>query len=64
MRPNWKQHWLSVAKLVSEMSTCAGGRRVGAVFVRDKRLLVSGFNGQAAGSPHPETCARRDRRIP
>ncbi|MEG3641593.1 deoxycytidylate deaminase [Magnetococcus sp. PR-3] len=63
-RPSWDIHWMRVAKLAAEMSTCASGRRVGAVFVRDKRLLATGFNGVPSGYPHPPTCARREAGVP
>ncbi|MBF0622350.1 MAG: dCMP deaminase family protein [Magnetococcales bacterium] len=64
MRPNWDRHWMSAAELAAQMSTCASGRKVGAVFVRDKRLLATGFNGVPSGYPHPESCIRRERNIP
>lgn len=48
----------------SEMCTCAAGREVGAVFVRDKRTLVTGFNGVPSGFPHPMVCKRRELGIP
>lgn len=64
MRPSWDRHWINMAKLASEMSTCASGRKVGAVFVRDKRLLATGFNGVPSGTPHPSHCVRRDLGIP
>lgn len=64
MRPSWDEHWMSVANLAAEMSTCASGRRVGAVFVRDKRLLATGFNGVPSGYPHPTLCTRRELGLP
>ncbi|MBF0369851.1 MAG: dCMP deaminase family protein [Magnetococcales bacterium] len=64
MRPDWDQHWMEAAQLAAQMSTCASGRKVGAVFVRDKRLLATGFNGVPSGYPHPTTCARREAGVP
>ncbi|MBF0624517.1 MAG: dCMP deaminase family protein [Magnetococcales bacterium] len=64
MRPGWDQHWMDTAYLAAQMSTCASGRKVGAVFVRDKRLLATGFNGVPSGYPHPTTCLRRERGLP
>ena len=64
MRPSWDRHWMSAAKLAADMCTCASGRKVGAAFVRDKRLLATGFNGVPSGYPHPETCKRRDLGLP
>lgn len=51
---------MNMAHLAAQMSTCASGRKVGAVFVRDKRLLATGFNGVPSGYPHPLTCPRRE----
>lgn len=64
MRLEWDQHWMDMAHLTSQMSTCASGRKVGAVFVRDKRLLATGFNGVPSGYPHPVTCIRREMGVP
>lgn len=64
MRKSWDRHFMEKALHEAEMSTCAAGRKVGAVFVRDKRPLCSGFNGVPAGFPHPATCARREAGVP
>ncbi|MBF0295167.1 MAG: dCMP deaminase family protein [Magnetococcales bacterium] len=63
-RPAWDRHWMDAAHLAAQMSTCASGRKVGAVFVRDKRLLATGFNGVPSGYPHPDVCARRVAGLP
>ena len=55
---------MDVAGLAAQMSTCASGRRVGAVFVRGKRLLATGFNGVPSGYPHPDVCPRREANLP
>ena len=62
-RPSWDAHWMSMAVTVSEMSTCASGRRVGALAYSGNRLLATGFNGVPSGSPHPQACARRQQGI-
>jgi len=64
MRKSWDQHWMEEAFHAAEMSTCAAGRKVGAVFVRDNRMLTTGFNGVPAGYPHPLVCARREAGVP
>ncbi|MEO5331927.1 MAG: dCMP deaminase family protein [Magnetococcus sp. YQC-5] len=64
MRPSWDRHWMDAAKLAAQMSTCASGRKVGAVFVQGKRLLATGFNGVPSGYPHPEVCMRRQAGLP
>ncbi|MBF0447408.1 MAG: dCMP deaminase family protein [Magnetococcales bacterium] len=63
-RPSWDRHWMDAAGLAAQMSTCASGRKVGAVFVRDKRLLATGFNGVPSGYPHPPICPRRAAGLP
>lgn len=63
-RPTWPQHWMAAAHLAAEMSTCAGGRKVGAVVVKGNRQLTSGFNGVPASAPHPTICLRRLESIP
>lgn len=55
---------MEAAEHAAEMSTCAAGRKVGAVFVRDKRVLTTGFNGVPAGFPHPLQCVRKAKEIP
>jgi len=42
---------MDIAALVSERSTCLR-RKVGAVLVRDKRMLCTGYNGAAHGLEH------------
>ncbi len=48
MRPVWDEYFLKIAMLVSERSTCER-HHVGAVIVKDKQILTSGYNGAAAG---------------
>jgi len=43
-RPRWNDHWMKVARVISERSTCLR-RQIGAVLVRDKRIIASGYNG-------------------
>ena len=52
-RKSWDRYFMDIAQLVSERSTCLR-RKVGAVFVRDKRMLCTGYNGAAHGLPHCE----------
>ncbi|MBF0156053.1 MAG: dCMP deaminase family protein [Magnetococcales bacterium] len=55
---------MDAAHLAAQMSTCASGRKVGSVFVRNNRLLATGFNGVPSGYPHPSVCNRRLAGIP
>jgi len=44
---------MSIARLVALRSTCLRkDRQVGAVIVRDKRILATGYNGAPAGMKH------------
>ena len=50
-RPSWDEYFMEAAKLVSKRSTCLR-RKVGAVLVKDKRILASGYNGAPSGLSH------------
>lgn len=50
-RPSWDEYFLQMAKLVSKRATCLR-RRVGAVLVKDKRILATGYNGAPSGLEH------------
>ena len=50
-RPSWHQYFLTITRQVAERSTC-GRAKVGAVIVRDKNILATGYNGAPAGMPH------------
>jgi len=64
-RPSWDDYFMSIARLVSGRSTCLR-RRVGAVIVKDRRILASGYNGAPAGLAHcSETgCLREKLKVP
>jgi dCMP deaminase len=47
-RPDWDEYFLKMAFLVAERSTCKR-HHVGAVIVRDKKILTTGYNGAARG---------------
>ncbi len=51
MRPDWDQYFMNIAATVATRSTCDRAA-VGAVLVREKRILTTGFNGSPAGLPH------------
>ena len=62
-RPSWHEYFMMVAKLVSVRSTC-NSRKIGAVIVRNNRILSTGYNGAVHGAPHcidkgPDFCFRR-----
>ena len=51
MRPSWDEYFLLIAKLVSTRSTC-NSRPTGAVLVKDRQILATGYNGSMPGAPH------------
>ena len=50
-RPSWDGYFLEMAFLVAKRSTCLR-RQVGAVLVKDKRILATGYNGAPKGIEH------------
>ena len=64
-RPSWDEYFLDVAHLVSRRATCLR-RSVGAVLVKDKRILATGYNGAPSGITHCEVtgCLREKLGIP
>ena len=50
-RPSWPEYFMSIAKLVASRSTCIR-RSVGAVLVKGKRILATGYNGAPTGIVH------------
>jgi len=50
-RPGWDAYFMSIADLVATRSTCLR-RQVGAVLVKDKRILSTGYNGAPSGLKH------------
>src|SRR5215467_5844517 len=50
-RPSWDQYFMTITQQVAERSTCTRAK-VGAVIVRDKNILATGYNGAPAGLPH------------
>ncbi|RKX70844.1 cytidine deaminase [candidate division WOR-3 bacterium] len=51
MRPSWHEYFMEIAKLVAQRSTCLR-RKVGAVLVKEKRILATGYNGAPRGIRH------------
>lgn len=64
-RPSIDEYFMEMAKLVSTRSTCIR-RHVGAVIVKDKRVLSTGYNGAPKGSKHCEElgCIRVELNVP
>lgn len=50
-RPPREELYLAIAQLLRTQSTCRRGK-VGAVLVRDRRIIATGYNGSPPGMPH------------
>ena len=50
-RPSWDAYFMQIAHLVKTRATCPR-RQVGAVIVRDRRILCTGYNGAPRGLAH------------
>ncbi|RMD69437.1 MAG: cytidine deaminase [Cyanobacteria bacterium J149] len=53
-RPTWDEYFMLMAKLASTRSTCLAFP-VGAVIVKDRQVLATGYNGSPSGSAHCTT---------
>jgi len=64
-RPSWTQYFMDITELVAKRSTCTR-RAVGAILVKDKRILATGYNGAPSGIRHcSETgCLREQLGVP
>jgi dCMP deaminase len=65
LRPSWHEYFLQLARQAATRSTCLR-RQVGAVLVRDKRLLATGYNGAPRNTAHclDVGCLREQMGIP
>ena len=64
-RLSWDEYFMNIAKLVAERSTCLRNH-VGAIIVKDRHILATGYNGAPRGVPHcDETgCLREELNVP
>lgn len=64
-RPSYDEYFMEMAHVVSKRSTCLR-RKVGAILVKEKHILSTGYNGAPKGMSHcSETgCLRENRNIP
>ncbi len=51
MRPSWDEYFMEIVELIKTRSTCLR-RQVGALIVKDKRILSTGYNGAPTGCVH------------
>jgi dCMP deaminase len=64
-RMPWPEYFMNITYQVAERSTCLR-RKVGAIAVKDKRILATGYNGAPASVPHCEEngCLREALQVP
>lgn len=64
-RPTWDQYFMEITHLVARRSTCLR-RQVGAVLVKDKNILATGYNGAPSGIAHclDVGCLREQMQVP
>ncbi|AGA70834.1 deoxycytidylate deaminase [Desulfitobacterium dichloroeliminans LMG P-21439] len=64
-RPGWDEYFMQMAQVVAGRSTCLR-RQVGAVIVKDKQILSTGYNGSPSGLSHcaEKGCLRQQLGIP
>lgn len=65
MRPSWDEYFMEIAEIVKKRSTCIR-RQVGAIIVKDKQILTTGYNGSPKNLEHCESigCQREALKIP
>jgi dCMP deaminase len=64
-RPTWDQYFIDITHLVSTRSTCLR-RQVGALLVKNRNILATGYNGTPSGIRHCEEtgCLRERLQVP
>jgi dCMP deaminase len=62
-RPSWDDYFIDIAVLVSSRSTCLR-KQHGAVIVKDRQILSTGYNGTPSKITHCDTCFREEHNIP
>ena len=64
-RPSWPEYFMGITRMVAKRSTCLR-REVGAIIVKNKRILSTGYNGAPAGLRHCDEvgCLRESSSIP
>ena len=65
-RPSWDEYFMEMAELTARRSTCLR-RHVGAVIVKDKHIIATGYNGAPRKVPHCQEkggCLRQQLNVP
>ena len=66
MRVSWDEYFMEIAEIVKTRSTCMR-RQIGAVIVKDNRIITTGYNGAPSGCRHCTeigSCYRQEHNIP
>ncbi len=65
VRPSWDEYFMNIAHMAATRSTCLR-RRVGAIIVKDKHIIATGYNGVPSGIEHclDRGCLRDKENIP
>ncbi len=65
LRPSWEEYFMDITHLVAKRSTCLR-RQVGALLVKDKKILATGYNGAPSRVAHclDIGCLRQKQGIP
>lgn len=64
-RPDWDQYFMEIAAVVSKRSTCLR-RQVGALIVKNRQIVATGYNGSPVNMAHCEEtgCLREQLQVP
>lgn len=64
-RPSWDQYFMDITHLVATRSTCMR-RQVGALLVKERNILATGYNGVPSGISHCDNagCLRERLKVP
>ena len=64
-RPDWDHYFMEIARVVSKRSTCLR-RSVGAVIVKNRQIVATGYNGTPSGLEHcaVTSCLREQLKVP
>ncbi len=64
-RPSWEEYFMDITHMVKSRSTCLR-RHIGAVIVKDKNILTTGYNGSPSGTRHclEVGCLREQMNVP
>ncbi|WP_029917800.1 deoxycytidylate deaminase [Pelobacter seleniigenes] len=64
-RPGWDEYFMDITHLVATRSTCMR-RQVGAVLVKERNILATGYNGVPSGITHCDVsgCLREKLKVP